>query len=221
MLMKRSATLLIGFVLAAVAAHAQSVYSAKKGQFSLTVGGEASIFQPDYIGSTNAQSNGLGINYGLVGIGTFADFRFTRWVQLETEARWSQFNINLVQQMSSGTVNYVDEVGENTYLAGPRIPLLRYHKFTPYGKALFGVGRTKINPEFYTTHNNFGGFAMAFGGGVDYKLSKRISVRLFDVEYQSWNLSVNQTNSDGSLVNTWNFPIHPYGASAGVSYRIF
>lgn len=217
-MMKRFAAVLVCIALGTFAAHAQSVYSAKKGQFSLTVGGEASIFQPDYAGTTNAQSNGNTINYGLVGMGFFADFHFTRWVELETSARWSQYNINTVK-LNPPVANtyYADEVGENTYMIGPRIPLTHYHRLTPYAKALFGVGRTSINQEAYTTHNNFGGFAMSYGGGVDYKLSKRINVRLLNFEYQTWNLSVKNTTTN----LTYNFPIHPYGASAGISYKIF
>jgi len=43
---------------------------------------------------------------------------------------------------------------------------------------------------------------------MDIKLTKRISIRAFDGEYQWWPAWGNST-------------ISPYGASAGVSYRIF
>jgi hypothetical protein len=49
---------------------------------------------------------------------------------------------------------------------------------------------------------------VAFGGGLDFKMTKRISVRAVDVEYQWW------PDFLGSHIS-------PYGASAGVSYRIF
>ena len=50
--------------------------------------------------------------------------------------------------------------------------------------------------------------ALAFGGGVDLKLTKRISLRAVDVEYQYWPLWGNSTLS-------------PYGASMGIGYKIF
>jgi hypothetical protein len=49
---------------------------------------------------------------------------------------------------------------------------------------------------------------IAFGGGADIKLTRRISLRAFDVEYQYWPAWGNSTLS-------------PYGASMGVSYRVF
>jgi len=49
---------------------------------------------------------------------------------------------------------------------------------------------------------------IAFGGGMDVKLTKRISIRAFDGEYQYWP--------------AWgNSKLFPYGASAGIGYKIF
>lgn len=50
--------------------------------------------------------------------------------------------------------------------------------------------------------------ALAFGGGMDVKLTKRLSLRALDAEYQYW-----PRWSNSSLA--------PYGASVGMSYRIF
>jgi len=220
--MKRSATILLCFVMTAIAARAQSVHSADRGLFSVTIGAEASIFQPDYIGTTNAQSNGLSIPYGLTGVGVYSDIRVSRWIQLEAEARWSQFNINEVSPNPPiNGLDFVPEVGEKTFLVGPRIPILQYKRLTPYGKVLFGVGRTSTNHAIYqTSHNSFNSFAMAYGGGLDYRLTKRINIRIPDIEYQQWNLRINETNLNNT-VTAHHFPIHPWGASAGVSYTIF
>jgi len=50
--------------------------------------------------------------------------------------------------------------------------------------------------------------AFAFGGGVDVKLTKRLSFRALDAEYQYWP--------------TWgNSTLSPYGASMGIGYKIF
>jgi hypothetical protein len=207
-------------MLAGVAARAQAVPSATTGQFSITAGATASIFQPDYLGSTIAQSNGQDIRYGLAGIAAFADLKFKRWVQLEAEGRWLQFNINQVLATDpNGNPVLTNEVTERTYLAGPRVPLHRFGRTTPYVKALVGVGRTSLNPDLLTISGtkDFGGFAQAYGGGIDYRLSKHINIRIIDAEYQMWGLSILNTSTN----QTWNFPIHPFGASAGFSYRIF
>ena len=224
--MKRLAALFFCLLLAAVAVRAQVVPSATKSPFSITAGVTGSIFQPDYLGSNIAQSNGLSIPYGLVGVGAFVDLRFRRWIQVEAEGRWSQFNINTVYATlindypPPASLNiWAPEVAEQTYLIGPRLPLHRFGRATPYVKALVGIGRTSLSPKLLDISGsaNFGGFAQAYGGGLDYRLTKHLNIRVFDAEYQSWNLSI----LDTSTKQTTSSPIHPYGASAGVSYRIF
>jgi Outer membrane protein beta-barrel domain len=89
---------------------------------------------------------------------------------------------------------------QNTYSIGPRVPLVEnFHGLAPYGKVLIGWG----------TMQNLTGKALAFtyGGGVDYKLGSRFKIRIFDFEYQQWRVTPE---------NLW-----PYGASAGISYRLF
>jgi len=49
---------------------------------------------------------------------------------------------------------------------------------------------------------------IAFGGGVDMPLTRKITLRAADVEYQLWPNWVNGT-------------LKPYGGSVGLSYRIF
>ncbi len=49
---------------------------------------------------------------------------------------------------------------------------------------------------------------IALGGGVDYDLNRKLSVRVVDFEYQLWPNWVNGT-------------LKPYGASVGVAYKIF
>jgi hypothetical protein len=62
---------------------------------------------------------------------------------------------------------------------------------------VFGVG------------NGTGQFTtLAFGGGLDMRLTKRISLRAGDFEYQYWPAWGNST-------------LAPYGASMGIGYRIF
>src|ERR1035437_4626567 len=70
------------------AAGAQVVPSATGRQVSITAGGMASIFQPDYTGYGIAQAS----NQPLFGAGAYVDVRLRRWVQLEAEGRWSRFN---------------------------------------------------------------------------------------------------------------------------------
>lgn len=89
-------------------------------------------------------------------------------------------------------------ISQNTYGIGPRIPIHEFRRFTPYGKFLIGWG----------SMSDLNGKATAFtyGGGVDYILSPKLSAR-GDFEYQDWRVASPN--------------LHPYGASFGLSYRVF
>jgi opacity protein-like surface antigen len=171
---------------AAVQARAQVAPSATGNQSHLSAGATGSMFQPDYAGTGVAQTS----PNRLYGIGAYVDARFTRWAQVEAEGRWSRFNQYCWQDSVCN--------GEDTYLIGPRIAPYTFRKLTPYGKVLVGFG----NGSFLTGRP----FAIAFGGGVDYRLTRRFTLRCFDFEYQRW--SVTPT-------------LYPYGGSVGLSYQIF
>ena len=168
------------FFSAASFLNAQVVPAATSSGFSLNAGVLGSAFQPDYAGEGIAQTS----PNRLYGIGGYVDARFSRWIQLEAEGRWLNFNEYL-------------GINENTYLIGPRVPIVTFHKLTPYGKVLVGMG----SGSFLTGHS----FVVAYGGGLDYQLSKRFTVR-GDFEYQQWRVTP----------TLW-----PYEGSAGISYRIF
>lgn len=184
--MRRSLTLALFFLFAAAAtltAPAQVAPAATRNGLSLSVGGEGSLFQPDYAGQGVAQAS----PNRLYGFGVYADARFTRWIQIEAEGRWLHFNEYL-------------GIGQNSYLIGPRVPIHDFHGFTPYGKILFGWSSG--------TSNWLNGHAgtIAYGGGVDYRATRKLTVRAFDFEYQDWHVTPT---------------IRPYGGSVGVSYTVF
>jgi hypothetical protein len=189
--MRRFAVVLFGcfFCAGSVIARAQVEPTAYRGQMTLNVGGMASAFQPDYAGTGVPEAG----PYALFGFGVYADLKFTRWVQLEGEMRWQRLN------------SYIG-ITQDNYLLGPRVPIheFKWKKATPYGKALFGMG--KMNFEYNYAYGHFADIAL--GGGVDLELTKRVSVRPFDFEYQLWPNWINGT-------------LKPYGGSVGVAYKIF
>jgi len=170
-------------------ARAQVAPAAESRQFSVTVGGIGSAFQPDYYGGGFPATS----PNRLYGLGGYVDVKFTRWFQAEAEGRWLKFN-------------QLNDITESNYLLGPRIPIHTYFKrVTPYGKVLFGF--TNMNFEFNEATGRF--TTIAYGGGVDIKVTKRINVRAFDFEFQQ--------------LPTWynNQALYPYGVSVGASYRVF
>jgi len=165
---------------AAVSTRAQVVPAATSNSFRLSAGALGSTFQPDYAGEGIAQTS----PNRLWGIGAYVDTRVNRWVQIEGEARWLRYNTYL-------------GINQNSYMVGPRIPIVTYHGLTPYGKFLVGMG----NGSFLSGST----FIYAYGGGVDYRLNRRFAVR-GDFEYQQWRVTP---------------VISPYGVSAGIAYKIF
>ena len=69
----------------------------------------------------------------------------------------------------------------STYLFGPRVSYHRFGRITPFGQVLFGVAHT--GRALLATTNSQNAFAMTVGGGVDYRLSSRFSIRPAQVEY--------------------------------------
>ncbi len=207
--MRRFGTVLFSILLAvgAVAASAQAVPSATGRQASFSVGGMGSISQPDYEGGWAAAANpsqpcppvgqcapvATSSGQALFGAGVYADLKVNRWVQIEGEARWQRWN-----QFAG--------IHQDNYLIGPRLPIHRFGKATVYGKTLFGFSKMDFGSFGNYGHGNYTDFA--FGGGVDWKLSRRLTFRPADFEYQYW---------------PWwgNSNLKPYGASMGLSYRIF
>ncbi len=199
----------IALAAGALSARAQVAPSATKSPFSLTVGGMASAFQPDY----DAEYSGSVAEaspYRLYGFGTYVDVKFSRWVQIEGEARWLRFN-------------QFDQIYQDNYLIGPRIPIHHYNYHflhaTPYAKALIGLAHMGLG-NYYNAQDelfeNAGSHYftdLAFGGGVDLKLTRRFTIRAFDFEYQDY---LKAFEASGHTQN-----IYPYGASVGVGYKLF
>jgi hypothetical protein len=162
---------------------AQAAPAVRGGVPALSVGGYYSNFHSDYT------PNRLG------GLGTYFDWNLFSHLGVEGEARWLRFN----QQLGSH---------EDNYLGGLRY-YRRYHKFVPYAKFLVGVAEF----EFPSNQGHGGYFAMAPGGGLDYRLTRHFTIRAVDYEYQFW------PEAPGGGLPTHG--LTPNGFSFGASYRVF
>jgi hypothetical protein len=155
----------------------QSVESANAGGVSVWIGAGASGYYLQYGGVKNL---------GLTG---FVDADSIRRWGIEGEGRWLDYH---------QTAN----IHAETYLAGPR-----YHfnvgRLQPYVKGLAGVG--KFNFPYNYAYGSY--FVIAPGAGMDYRLTRRVSVRA-DFEYQYWP--------------QFTFgPMSSSGVTTGIRYRIF
>lgn len=75
------------------------------------------------------------------------------------------------------------------FLAGPQAKFLGSHRANVFVHALAGAARTSVayrengTSDPITANDTSTRFAMAFGGGVDLRISKRISARVFQLDY--------------------------------------
>ena len=172
-------TLLLAALLGtARTASAQVVFAGDKGGININVG---------------ATGSGYEVQYGeqkLLGVAGLVDVDTKRHFGIEAEGRFLMFH-------------NPDQLQARTYVGGAR-----YHfdmgRFQVYGKGLVGVGQFTF-PYNYA-HGNY--LVIAPGAGVDYRLTRRISARLADFEYQVW-----PQFTYGSMSS--------YGVSVGVRYRVF
>ena len=131
------------------------------------------------------------ISNKLVGAGVYVDLNIFHGIGVEAEGRWQRFH-------------ETEDIHQDNYLIGPRVQVLHFWRARPYVKALGGFSNMTFEDNVAT--GRFTTFA--FGGGIDLHVTRRWTVRAIDAEYQYW-----PTFLDSNL--------KPFGASAGVSYRIF
>ncbi len=169
---------------------AQVVAAGRGGNQQLYVGGIFSDFDPDY-------------GYKrLYAVGGFGDYYFSPRLGIEGEVRFLRFN-----QLSN--------IHEDNYLIGPKYSF-RKKRYNFYGKGLLGVGT--FNFPFNAAHGSY--FAVELGGGVDYRLTRRIYARA-EYDYQIWPGFVGPPDPlPIPLVDRPN-GLTPNGFTVGASYRIF
>lgn len=139
--------------------HAQAIPAAtRSGGLQLGVGG--TYARPDY-------------NTGIKGYTIYGNYDFSRHLGIEADLHF----VNVITPA---------DISEDSYLIGPRYRF-RYHRFTPYAKALFGLGRFGYQyPSMYGKASTSTYGVYSFGGGVDLKATRHLNVRAFDFEYQEW-----------------------------------
>jgi hypothetical protein len=137
-------------------ARAQVLPSATAGGFRLSAG---------------ATGSGYYLQYGaqkLVGVSAFVDADARAGFGVEGEGRWLEYH-------------QLNDVHVETYSVG-----LRYHmnfrRFQPYAKGLIGFG--DFNFPYGYAHGRY--LTATVGGGLDYHWTRRIHIRVADVEYQDW-----------------------------------
>ncbi len=117
-------------------------------------------------------------------------------VQLEYNAnRWLGLVGDMAGYGATATTNGALVGGAFTYLLGPRVNFRR-DRFTPFAQALFGGIWTTAGIGNSGSENSF---AMTAGGGVDFKVSGRVSIRPVQAEYFLTKIPDNLNNRQNNL----------------------
>ena len=93
-----------------------------------------------------------------------------------------------------------------TYMFGPQF---KKHtgKLQPFGEALFGAAHSNTYANIFNTihgvsgSSNSNAFAMAFGGGLDFVVSRYVQLRPVEVDYLYTRFGVNGTSYTGNQNN--------------------
>ena len=175
---------------------AQTFPAAEGPGISLWAGASVSIFNPDYGCSSNSP---FSCGNQLIGIAPYVHTNgfLLRRVGVEGQARFLHWH------GPSGLT-------ESTYLAGPRIYLVRYKKLMFTGK--FMIGDAHFDIKGATGTGNY--LAYAPGAGVDYHIKRRLLARV-DYEYQIW------PSFQGTQAGSGHGGLTPNGFSVGLSYAIW
>jgi hypothetical protein len=150
-------------------------------------------------GASFARMAGGGAGSNLIGaLGSFG-WNFKPWLQIVGDSSY-----NTVTYSGTKNVLYGNHYGPRYFYRTRN----RWH-LTPFAEGLVGMSRsdsTITGTGGYTTSVN--GMSFKFGGGVDYRPSRRLEIRLFDVDYYrtSFGANVYQTN---------------YWISSGIVIRLF
>jgi hypothetical protein len=126
------------------------------------------------------------------GLTVFGDLGFTRRIAAE-------FDLHFDSLLTP------EDIGEDSYLIGPRFSVLREDRANVYLKALGGIGRFSYQSGSYANPHTDTYGVVAFGAGIEFRVSRRFNVRAIDLEYQVW---------PGFAPGT----LHPVVASTGIAY---
>lgn len=151
----------------------------------LQVGGYFTFVRPDY-------------GQNLIGYGAYATYDFL--------PHWgAEFNFRQADSRNGNSLY------ERTYELGGRYIITRKRGFVPYARASYGRGVINFPKGGILYGDNLAYNLMAFGGGVDYHLTRAINLR-GDYEYQHWF-------SFPGVPGITNSSLSPQAVSVGVAYH--
>ncbi len=111
------------------------------------------------------------------------------YIDFDPSTRWG-IELALHQVHTTSKDKFTSDLYERTYEVGGRYLLRPRGRLVPYAKGMFGRGvfnypMVYVTPTRLTAEANEAYNLMAGGGGIDYRLARRVHLRA-EYEYQHW-----------------------------------
>ena len=142
----------------------------------------------------NPGTFGLGSNFN--GWNAEAQYNFDRWIGIVAD-----FGGEYGTPITGATkgVSGLPTMSQYSFMAGPVISYRAKAKITPFVHALFGWDRASLGASTITGTSSpvtsfastYTDFAIALGGGLDYKLSRHFALRVGQLDYFHTSLDLN------------------------------
>jgi hypothetical protein len=133
-----------------------------------------------------ADGNPLPTNFNLHGWQTSATIKATRWLGFTANFGGTYGTPDVLG------IGIKTKINTHTFLFGPTFSYRNKSRWTPFSHVLFGVARGSLSDVGLSDH----GFAMAAGGGVDFRLNKFMTTRIAQVDWVRTSLfSTNQNHA--------------------------
>ncbi len=190
---------------------AQVVQALKGGGGQINVYGLYSLVNPDGKSTFDYPQGTHFTNYG----------NATSWNQaiaMGADFRLGRFAFGQPAIGARLTYSYGPFANESTYMFGPEVHYM-WRKLRPYGDFFIGKG----NIDYKGTSFKDDSIVYEPGGGVDYHINRRWSIRLIDFQYQFWNLSTHFYPAGfvpGAPAQYVDTTLKPYTISFGVLFRV-
>jgi hypothetical protein len=113
--------------------------------------------------------------------------------------------LGIVGEFTGGHSSNISILGQGltltTFTAGPRVSH-RFRRFTPYGEVLVGGahGSGSYFPTRTSSSSSASSFAVSTGGGLDFRITPRFSLRALDMQYLRTSLPNGVNNEQNQLM---------------------
>lgn len=145
----------------------------------------------------NQFPNTFGVKTNFNGWNAEAQYNFSSLVGIVAD--FGGFYGTPITSTGSNVIKGLPTESSYSFLVGPVISYRAKKKITPYLHALFGWDRSSLSggtligtsPLISSASTTYTDFAIALGGGIDYKLSQHFAVRVGQLDWFHTSLNLN------------------------------